>query len=37
MKRHDLPNDFLEVLDSVTKKRARFVIDTILAKGFCTT
>ena len=29
MKRHDLPNDFLEVLDRVTKNRARLVIDTI--------
>lgn len=30
MRRQDLPTDFLEVLDSVTNKRARFVIDTIL-------
>ncbi|MBR3142022.1 MAG: hypothetical protein IKF09_02610 [Clostridiales bacterium] len=37
MKREDLPKDFLEVLDSVTNKRARFVIDTILEKGSCTT
>lgn len=37
MKRQDLPKDFLEVLDSVTNKRARFVIDTVLEKGSCTT
>lgn len=37
MRRSDLPADFLEVLDSVTSKRARFVIDTILEKGSCTT
>ena len=37
MRRQDLPKDFLEVLDSVTNKRARFVIDTILEKGSCTT
>lgn len=29
--------DFQELLDSVTSKRARFVIDTILEKGYCTT
>lgn len=33
----DIPVDFKEVLDAVTKKRARFVIDTILDKGFCST
>lgn len=33
----DLPEDFRERLDSVTNKRARFVIDTILKKGFCST
>jgi hypothetical protein len=32
-----LPEDFKEVLDNVTNKRARFVIDTILDKGFCST
>ncbi len=37
MNRDDLPSDFLVVLDSVTNKRARFVIDTILRKGSCTT
>lgn len=37
MRRDDLPEDFLEVLNSVTNKRARFVIDTILKKGSCTT
>lgn len=37
MRRQDLPKDFLEILDSVTNKRARFVIDTILEKGSCTT
>lgn len=37
MKRQDLPKDLLEVLNSVTNKRARFVIDTILEKGSCTT
>lgn len=30
----DLSNDFLEKLNSVTNKRARFVIDTILNKGY---
>lgn len=33
----DLSNDFLEKLNSVTNKRARFVIDTILNKGYCST
>ena len=28
----DIPADFKEVLDAVTNKRARFVIDTILNK-----
>ncbi len=28
----DIPEDFKEVLDAVTNKRARFVIDTILNK-----
>lgn len=32
-----LPKDFREALDAVTNKRARFVIDTILDKGFCST
>lgn len=29
--------DFKELLDSVNNKRARFVIDTILEKGYCST
>jgi len=33
----NLPEDFKKVLNSVTNKRARFVIDTILDKGFCST
>ena len=33
----NLPEDFREVLESVTNKRARFLIDTILQKGFCST
>ena len=33
----NLPEDFREVLDAVTNKRARYVIDTILQKGFCST
>ena len=33
----DLPQEFKAVLDTVTNKRARFVIDTILDKGFCST
>lgn len=33
----DIPKDFKEILDAVTNKRARFVIDTILSKGFCST
>ena len=37
MKRNDLPKDFLDELNSVKNKRARFVIDTILEKGVCTT
>ena len=37
MKRNNLPKDFLDVLNSVKNKRARFVIDTILEKGVCTT
>lgn len=37
MNRRDLPADFLEVLDSVRNKRARFVIDTILENGLCST
>lgn len=37
MKKSNLPADFLEVLDGVKNKRARFVIDTILDKGFCST
>ena len=33
----DLPQDFINVLNAVTNKRARFVIDTILEKGYCST
>ena len=33
----NLPEDFKKVLSAVTNKRARFVIDTILDKGFCST
>lgn len=33
----NLPEDFKKILDAVTNKRARFVIDTILKKGFCST
>lgn len=37
MSRSDYPEDFLKLLDSVKNKRARFVIDTILDKGVCST
>lgn len=37
MMRDELPDDFLQLLDSVTNKRARYVIDTILEKGSCST
>lgn len=30
-------DEFLEILNNVTNKRAKFVIDTILEKGFCST
>lgn len=33
----DLSQEFKAILDAVTNKRARFVIDTILEKGFCST
>lgn len=33
----NLPEDFKDILAAVTNKRARFVIDTILEKGFCST
>lgn len=33
----NIPKEFKEILDAVTNKRARFVIDTILEKGFCST
>ena len=33
----NLPDDFKKLLSSVTNKRARFVIDTILEKGYCST
>ena len=32
-----LASDFRKLLDSVTNKRARFVIDTILEQGYCST
>ena len=31
----DIPEDFKKVLDSVTNKIAKYVIYTILNKGFC--
>lgn len=37
MNKNNLPEDFLRVLNSVKNKRARFVIDTILEKGYCST
>lgn len=33
----DLPEDFRKILEEVTNKRARFVIDTIMKKEFCST
>ena len=33
----NLPDDLKKLLSSVTNKRARFVIDTILEKGYCST
>lgn len=33
----ELPPDFIKLLNSVTKKRAKFVIDTILKNGYCST
>ncbi|MDY4670455.1 MAG: hypothetical protein SO415_10775 [Oliverpabstia sp.] len=33
----NLPQDFVDTLNAVTNKRARFVIDTILEKGYCST
>ncbi len=33
----ELPKDFIEVLKGVKNKRAKFVIDTILKKGYCST
>lgn len=33
----NLPEDFKRLLDMVTNKRTRFVIDTILDKGYCST
>ena len=35
--RKDLPDDFLQKLDSVKNKRARFVIDKIFEQGYCST
>ena len=37
MKREELPEDFEKALDMVKNKRAKFVIDTIREKGFCST
>ncbi|MCD7790185.1 MAG: HNH endonuclease [Bacteroides thetaiotaomicron] len=37
MVQKSIPDDFQKLLDSVTNKRARFVIDTILEKGSCST
>ena len=37
MNNKDLPKDFMEILNNVTAKRARFVIDTILRQGYCST
>ena len=36
-KNMDLPQDFISFLNAVTNKSARFVIDTILEKGYCST
>lgn len=33
----NISKEFKEVLDAVTNKRARFVIDSILEKGYCST
>ena len=33
----ELPEDFESVLSAVKNKRAKFVIDTIKEKGFCST
>lgn len=33
----ELPEDFEKVLSSVKNKRAKFLIDTIKEKGFCST
>lgn len=33
----DISPEFAKILNSVTNKRARFVIDTILSKGYCST
>ena len=37
MNENELPADFLKVIKSVKNKRAKFVIDTILSKGSCST
>lgn len=37
MNRKDIPAEFLEGLANVKNRRARFVIDTILEKGYCST
>ncbi len=37
MNRNDIPSDFLAIIDSVTNKRAKYVIDTIIKKGSCST
>ena len=33
----EISKEFKKVLDAVTNKRARVVIDTILEKGYCST
>lgn len=33
----EIPEKYKELLDAVTNKRARYVIDTILEKGYCST
>ena len=33
----EISEEFKKVLDAVTNRRARVVIDTILEKGYCTT
>jgi hypothetical protein len=37
MKKQKFPKEFIELLHSITNKRARVVIDHILKNGFITT